>query len=169
MRMRNLASIGLTLALAFAGCGTDTRSDQVEQPSSPGASQSVVIAAVELQFEDPSPGGQSVYVVNRGTTDQDISCWRIAAASSGRTSSIKDGTRLLPARGLRFATPARMLGSPDTVTLLDRSGQVIARTPQLQDTAGDDQLWFLLPGEAWRFGRARLPETISDGQLVTVC
>ena len=129
----------------------------------------MLIAAVELQFEDPSPGGQSVWLANRGTVEQDISCWRITAASSGVTALVTDGTRLAPGRALRFSTPARMLRSPETVTLADRSGRVVARTPQLGDSAGDDQLWYLLPGEPWRFGRARLPESASDGRLVSAC
>jgi len=129
----------------------------------------VVIAAVELQFEDPSPGGQSVWIANRGTTEQDISCWRITAASSGVTAVVSDRTVLAPGRGLRFATPARMLRSPDVVTLSDRAGRLVARTPELSDSVSDDQLWYLMPGESWRFGRTRLPETTSDGRLVSAC
>lgn len=162
-----LRRCAFVLAVGVLGCGADARDASLAQPSSPATS--IVIAAVELQFEDPSPGGQSVYLANRGTAEQAISCWRITAASSGATAYVKDGTRLLPGRALRFATPTRMLGSPETVTLSDRGGQVVARTPQLSDTAGDDQFWYLLPGESWRFGRIRLPENVTDGQLVSIC
>jgi hypothetical protein len=130
---------------------------------------SIVIAAIELQFEDPSPGGQSVWLANRGTNEQDVSCWGIKAASSGVIALVSNGTRLAPGRALRFATPARMLASPEVVTLVDRTGRVVDRAPELSDSAGDDQLWYLLPGESWRFGRARLPEIASDGRLVSAC
>jgi hypothetical protein len=129
----------------------------------------VVIAAVELQFEDPSPGGQSVWIANRGTSEQDISCWSIRANSSGVTMFVSAGTRLAPGRAVRFATPVRMLASPETVTLLDRAGRVVARTPELKDSASDDQLWYLMPGQSWVFGRSRLPETAVDGRLVPAC
>jgi len=129
----------------------------------------VVIAAVELQFEDPSPGGQSVWLANRGTSEQDISCWAIRANSSGIGMFVSPGTRLAPGRALRFATPVRMLASPDTVTLLDRAGATIARTPELRDSASDDQLWYLMPGQSWVFGRNRIPETATDGRLVPAC
>jgi hypothetical protein len=154
----------------ICGCGAHEGNFQAGASVSPTDGQlSVLIAAVELQFEDPSPGGQSVWVANRGASEQDISCWRITAASSGVTALITDGTRLAPGRALRFSTPARMLRSPEVVTLADRSGRAVARTPELRDAAGDDQLWYLLPGESWRFGRARLPETTSDGRLVLAC
>jgi hypothetical protein len=110
-----------------------------------------------------------VWLANRGATEQDISCWRITAASSGMTALVAGGTRLAPGRALKFSTPARMLRSPETVTLADRAGRTLARTPELSDAAGDDQLWYLLPGEPWRFGRARLPEATSDGRLVSAC
>ena len=158
------------LCLVAWGCGAHEGNSQGVSPVSPTAGpQSVVIAAVELQFEDPSPGGQSVWLANRGTTEQDISCWRITAASSGMTGVVSEGSRLAPGRALRFSTPPRMLRSPDVVTLADRSGREVVRTPELSDTAGDDQFWYLLPGEPWRFGRARLPETTSDGRLVSAC
>ena len=132
-------------------------------------SSAVVIAAVELQFEDPSPGGQSVWIANRGMREQDISCWSIRANSSGATMFVSSGTRLAPGRAFRFATPVRMLASPEIVTLADRAGQVVARTPELKDSASDDQLWYLMPGQSWVFGRSRLPETAVDGRLVPVC
>lgn len=132
-------------------------------------SAAVVIAAVELQFEDPSPGGQSVWLANRGTSEQDISCWAIRANSSGVSMFINPATRLAPGRALRFATPVRMLASPEIVTLIDRAGQVVARTPELKDSASDDQLWYLMPGQSWVFGRNRVPEKATDGRLVPAC
>jgi hypothetical protein len=160
----------VAFCVAAWGCGANANNSQGQSPLSPtGVPTSVVIAAVELQFEDPSPGGQSVWLANRGTREQDISCWRISASSSGVTAFVSDMTRLAPGRALRFSTPARMLRSPDVVTLADRSGAIVARTPELNDSAGDDQAWYLLPGEPWRFGRVRLPEATSDGRLTAAC
>jgi hypothetical protein len=163
--VRLLFGCGLGGALAFAACHGNAVGGQV----SPSPSPTVVIAAVELQFEDPMPGGQAVWVVNRALVDQDVSCWTLVAASKTLHAQIASGTFLPQGRGLRLATPSGMLGSRDTITLLDRSGREVSRTPELADSSGDDQYWYLLPGEAWRFGRARLPETISDGRLVSAC
>jgi hypothetical protein len=62
-----------------------------------------------------------------------------------------------------------MLASPEIVTLIDRAGQVVVRTPELKDSASDDQLWYLMPGQSWVFGRNRIPETATDGRLVAAC
>ena len=110
-----------------------------------------------------------MWLANRGTGEQDISCWRITAVSSSGTAFVKAGTRLPAGKALRFTTPARLLASADAVTLTDRAGQIVARTPELRDTAGDDQLWYFLPDNTWQFGRIRIPETATDGQLVSVC
>ena len=58
----------VALSVACMACSGNASAPQDE-------SSAVVIAAVELQFEDPSPGGQSVWLANRGTSEQDISCW----------------------------------------------------------------------------------------------
>jgi len=152
----------LALGVACWACSGNASAPQEE-------SAAIVITAVELQFEDPSPGGQSVWLANRGMSDQDISCWEIRANSSGVTMFVATGTRLAPGRALRFATPVRMLTSPEVVVLLDRAGRVVARTPELKDSASDDQLWYLLPGESWQFGRSRLQEAATDGRLVSAC
>lgn len=158
------SSSGLVLALGVAYWACSGNASAPEEQSA-----ATVIAAVELQFEDPSPGGQSVWLANRGTSEQDISCWGIRADSSGVTMFVAGGTRIAPGRALRFATPVRMLASPEVVVLLDRTGRVVARTPELKDSASDDQLWYLLPGESWQFGRSRLKETATDGRLVSAC
>jgi hypothetical protein len=62
-----------------------------------------------------------------------------------------------------------MLGEVDQVRLLDRAGETIDLTPELQDREHDDRLWVLLPGAAWQFARLRLPEPLSDGRLVATC
>jgi hypothetical protein len=159
--VRNRVGTLVVLGVACWACSGTASAPQDE-------SAAIVIAAVELQFEDPSPGGQSVWLANRGTSDQDISCWGIRA-SGGVTMFVAGGTRIAPGRALRFATPVRMLSSPEVVTLLDRAGRVVARTPELKDSASDDQLWYLLPGESWQFGRSRLPEAATDGRLVPAC
>lgn len=159
----------VALGVALGGCGANASNPDAGSQSPQVRPPSIVIAAVELQFEDPMPGGQSVWLANRGTSEQDISCWGIMAKSSGVTALVNSGTRLAPGHVFRFVTPARMLGSPDVVTLVDRTGRVVDQSPELSDTASDDQRWYLLPGESWRFGRARLPEIASDGRLVSAC
>ncbi len=129
----------------------------------------VVIAAIELQFEDPSPGGQSVWLANRGLTEQDISCWRVTSGASGVSAVVQNGTRIAPGRALRFSTPTGMLRSPDSVRLDDNLGRLIDQSPELKDSESDDQLWYLLPGTPWQFGRARLPEPAADGRLISSC
>lgn len=160
--MRSHLRILVGLSAACLSCSGNASAPQDE-------SSTIVIAAVELQFEDPSPGGQSVWLANRGTNEQDISCWAIRANSSGVTMFVSSGTRLAPGRALRFPTPVRMLASPEIVTLLDRAGAIVVRTPELKDSASDDQLWYLMPGQSWVFGRNRIPETATDGRLVPAC
>ena len=159
---RVISGAAIVLSLTLWGCSGNASAPQENSPA-------IVISAVELQFEDPSPGGQSVWLANRGTIEQDISCWGISADSSRRVMLVSAGTRLGPGRALRFVTPARMLSSPEIVTLADRAGRVVTRTPELRDSASDDQLWYVMPGGSWVFGRSRLPEAASDGRLVSAC
>lgn len=159
---RALWGAAISLGVVLCACYGNANAPQVGPTT-------IVIAAVELQFEDPSPGGQSVWLANRGASEQDLSCWAIRADSTNIVAFVSPGTRLAPGRALRFSTPPRMLSSPEIVTLTDRTGRVVARTPELRDSAGDDQLWYLLPGELWQFGRVRLPEAASDGRLVSAC
>jgi hypothetical protein len=166
--VRVCVGTAVALGLALSACGANAISSQAG-PVIQASPVTVVIAAVELQFEDPSPGGQSVWLANRGTNEQDISCWSITAASSRVIAYVDNGTRLAPGRAVRFTAPPRMLGSRDTITLRDRTGQVIDSTPELTDSAGDDQLWYVLRGGMWTFGRTRLPEPVSDGRLVPAC
>ena len=124
------------------------------------------IIAVELQFEDPSPGGQAVWIANGGTTDADLSCMVIRSLASGVKATIGAGTPLAGGRVLRVATPTGMLRTVDTVTLTDRSGHELDRTPQLTDQAVDDRFWFRDDG-TWRFGRTVYAGRVSDGRLTT--
>lgn len=170
-RVLRLACRGIVIVATFAaslwGCGANA--SNVAPLSSQVDPARIVISAVELQFEDPMPGGQSVWLANRGAGEVDISCWAISAASSDVTTFVAAGTKLSPGRALRFITPPRMLRSMDVVTLKDRTGFVVTRTPELKDSAGDDQLWYLPPAGAWTFGRAKLPETASDGRAMPAC
>ena len=124
------------------------------------------ITAVELQFEDPSPGGQAVWIANGGDTDADLSCMVIRSLATGVTATIAAGTSLAGGRVLRVATPTGMLRTVDTVTLTDRSGHELDRTPQLTDQAVDDRFWFRDDG-TWRFGRTVYAGRVSDGRLTT--
>ena len=127
----------------------------------------VSLLAVELEFEDPSPGGQAVWITSRAKADVDVSCWVIGSVASGTKATIATGTHLAPGRVLRLATPTGMLRTPDTVTLTDRAGREVDRTPQLADDAADDRFWFR-EGETWRFGRTVYAGRVSDGRMTTV-
>lgn len=126
----------------------------------------VLILAVELLFEDPSPGGQAVWLANRSTADVDVSCWVVSTASGGK-ATVAAGTHIGAERVLRLATPTGMLRASDTVTLIDRTGREVDRTPQLSDTAVDDRFWFR-DGDTWRFGRTVYSGRVSDGRLTTI-
>src|SRR5688500_15068549 len=96
------------LCAGIWGCGAREGDFQPGASVSPPDVQwSVLMAAVELVCADPPPGGQSVWIANRGATARHISCWRIPAAPSGVSALITDGPRLAPGRALRFSTPAR--------------------------------------------------------------
>ena len=110
-----------------------------------------------------------MWLANRGLTEQDISCWRITSEATGASAAVQEGTKIPPGRALRFATPTGMLRSTDSVTLADDRGHTIDHSPELTDSAGDDQLWYLLVGSPWQFGRGRLPETATDGRLTAAC
>lgn len=125
----------------------------------------VVILAVELQFEDPSPGGQGVWVANRGGAETDISCWAVLSSASGARTTVLAGTKLAPHRALHFSTPPGLLRSPDVVTLADREGRAVDRTPELADAQSDDQLWYQGEDGQWRFGRTQFPQQTSDGRV----
>ena len=130
------------------------------------AGGNVLILAVELQFEDPGPGGQAVWITNRAKAEVDVSCWVLGVAS-GMKATIAPGTHILPDRVVRLATPTGLLRSSDTVTLFDRSGREVDRTPQLTDTAVDDRFWFR-EGDSWRFGRTVYAGRVSDGRITTI-
>jgi hypothetical protein len=118
---------------------------------------------VELEAEDPMPGGQFVLVQNRADAAIDLSCWSLRL----------DGTEPAMVVPRTFSVPpgatARLYASlPDAgrVELVDRDGRVIDATPQLSDTAHDDRIWFRTAG-GWRFGRPDEPlQKVVDATLL---
>lgn len=139
-----------------------------EVTGTPSASDSgVEFLAVELEFEDPSPGGQQVWIVNHSDVMVDLSCWNIASAATQQSSFVSPGQSLVPGAALRFTAPAGLLRSPDTLELRAPDGSVVESTPELRDDAHDDQLWYRADRGPWTFGRHQFDEPTAAGQLAT--
>jgi hypothetical protein len=108
---------------------------------------------VELEAEDPMPGGQFVLVENPSHASIDLGCWGL------RLDATEPAMVLPPSFSVPAGATARLyatLPNAGRVELLDRSGRVIDDTPQLSDRAHDDRIWFRTAG-GWRFGRPGEP------------
>ncbi len=111
-------------------------------------------------------GGKLMILVNGSDRPADVSCWTVKSAS-GRSARISIKAPLAPGASLRLIPEAPLFETVDTLSLLDRQGQVVDRTPQLSDRAHDDQIWFRQPNGTWTFGRGfPLPGQLTDGRLV---
>jgi hypothetical protein len=152
-----------SVAAPAPGTGQPTTVPAVPPP--PGAS-AVRLTAVELQPEDPYPGGQLVVLVNDGDRMVDLACWTVRSESTGRTARILTQKPLAPGAHMRLIPESVVFDSVDTLSLLDPRGQLADRTPKLTDRARDDQLWFR-HDSAWTFGKGfRLTGQVFDARLV---
>jgi hypothetical protein len=134
--------------------------------ASAAATARATLAALELEPEDPSPGGQFARVRNLTSRELDLGCWSLGSAATHRRMFVELHLRI-PARGLAQLTPTRAWLAPtDRVTLRNRAGRVVERTPRLRDTAVDDRVWFRKPGRRWRFGRSPAETKPVAGDLV---
>jgi len=120
----------------------------------------VFFTQVELASEDPSPGGTYVIVGTAGASPADIGCWRVRTSLA--ELAIAPGTEVPAGGGVRLLFDRGQVDNPDALQLLDDTGLVIDATPQLHDTAGDDQL-FSRSDSGWTLGRAPLPSPLIDG------
>jgi hypothetical protein len=129
--------------------GTDG-SGPTSSPTDEGATgEEPVLFAVELEAEDPMPGGQFVLVENPSDASIDLGCWRLRVDEAEQAAVIPPSFPLPAGATARlFAT----LPNVGRIELVDRSGRVIDGTPMLSDTAHDDRLWFRT-SRRWRFGR----------------
>lgn len=130
-----------------------------------GVSERATLLAVELQPEDPMPGGQFVWVLNPSQEELDLSCWVLRSQKAGASMTIPPGLRLPPGQVARLLPDAAWVGASDRVQLLDPEGQLVDETPELRDDGFDDQFWFRDPGGEWRFGRTSLPRKPLSGHL----
>src|SRR5262245_8748803 len=123
----------------------------------------VRLRAVEWGPEDRMPGGTFVIVENRGSERVGLGCWRVRTERSVLTIR---RPAVVPARsGLRLFFGRGEIGNPDRVSLISAAGRIVDTTPLLSDTKWDDQL-FSRRGTGWALGRAPLPTSVIDGQLV---
>jgi len=121
--------------------------------------------AVELLPEDPSPGGQLVWVGNPGTAPFDLRCWMVGSGRTGQTAIVGAET-VVPSGGVaRLIPPRGLLDATDLVQLFAPDGSLIDETPELVDDAYDDQIWYRTPGDEWRFGRTEFAGEVIDGVL----
>ena len=147
------------------GAGTSGQPPTVTAP--PPKPGSVRITAVELAPEDPHPGGQILLLANDTDRAVDMSCWTVNSASTGKSAWIIVKGPVAPGASLRLVPETALFESVDTLSLLDRQGQVVDRTPKLTDRTRDDQLWFRQSNGTWTFGRGfLLPRQIADARLV---
>jgi hypothetical protein len=129
--------------------------------SSPAAHGAVFIGLVELAAEDPSPGGTYIVIENEGATPADIGCWRLSTTTR-EDLRIPTGSSVPAGGALRLLFDRGAVANPDRLELRDSTGRVIDATPDLEDSAGDDQL-FSRVGDEWVLGRPSLPSPLVDG------
>jgi hypothetical protein len=125
-----------------------------------------LISALELAPEDPSPGGQFVWLYNPSAKTINLGCYRLR--SSRGAVVIRPNTLVPPQSTVTFAPPQAWLRPNDQVELVNRSGKVVNRTPMLRDDAGDGRFWFKRPAAEWRFGTApTYGEGVVRGKIAT--
>jgi len=115
------------------------------------------------------PGGQLIVLVNDGAAPVDIACWTVNSESRDQTTWVAGITDLAPGAAVRLLADGTAMDATDQLSLYDRSGRLVDRTPRLADSAHDDRLWYRADGGSWRFGRgAELPTRIADARLAVV-
>ena len=122
------------------------------------------LVAVELQPEDPSPGGQFVAVANTTRATIDIGCWRLRSTTA--TMTVRPPLVLLPGKIALLSPDRAWLRSADRVRLVDKRGRQRDATPELADRAGDDRIWFRTGAAPWKFGRTTLGKGVVAGRLL---
>lgn len=144
---------------------TDGPATTTTAPSASGRRrpEGVALFVVELQPEDPAPGGQVVFLRNGGGAPADVGCWAVASSATGEVLRLARRTTIQVGAALRLVPEGTPFRSVDTVRLLDDGGDVVDTTPELDDTAGDDRVWFRADDGAWKLGRPVLPPQVTDG------
>jgi hypothetical protein len=118
---------------------------------------------LELEAEDPMPGGQFVLIEDPSGASIDLGCWGLRLNGKEPTMVIPPSFSVPPGATARLYA---RLPNAGRIELVDRSGRVIDGTPQLSDTAHDDRIWFRTAG-GWRFGRSGEPlQEVVDATLL---
>jgi hypothetical protein len=127
-------------------------------PSDAQAPPALGMIGVELQAEDPMPGGQFVWIMNGSERAVDLGCSTLRSKSTGNVVTIESGFRV-PAGAVGTLTPeGSWLSAVDQIELVDSSGRAIDQTPELRDAEHDDRIWYRAsPTETWQFGRSGAP------------
>lgn len=130
-----------------------------------GNTASIRFKALELFPEDPSPGGQLVWIENLGSRRVDLGCWTIQSAATSRMATVVPKASLDAGSTIRLAFPAGVVKPSDTISLAGTNGDEVDATPPLNDTSGDDQVWHRGPDSNWLFGRTTFSGSVIDGRL----
>ena len=164
-----LALGAVLVLLSRAGSGPSTTGAASSSPSptatpSPSPTATPYLLGLELEPEDPQPGGQRAWIRNVSGAAAQFGCWALTSASGG-TMFVTAGLRV-PAGGIALLTPdVSWLKQVDSVSLRDGSGRVVDQTPELTDNAHDDQIWYRASGQ-WTFGRPPIWEGAINGRIV---
>lgn len=122
-----------------------------QQPS--GQADRIGFLGIELQPEDPMPGGQYLLLLNPTSSEIELRCWSIRSAASSSSWVIMGDVRLAPDTIARVTIIDGAWQAADQLQLLDSAGQLVDESPALEDAAYDDQIWFVDPDGSWQFGR----------------
>jgi hypothetical protein len=122
------------------------------------------LVAVELQPEDPLPGGQFAVVANKTTATVNLGCWRLR--SSIATMTIAPPLRLRPGAIALLSPDHYWLRPVDRIRLVDAYSRGRDATPELADRASDDRVWFRDATGRWHFGRTSFGNGVIAGHLL---
>lgn len=99
------------------------------------------------------PGGQYLLLQNPTSSEIELTCWSIRSVAASSSWVIVGEARLAPDTIARVTIVEGGWPAADQLQLLDPAGQLVDESPALEDTAYDDQIWFVGPEGAWQFGR----------------
>jgi len=154
--------VALLLAVEIVAACQASPGAPREQATPAGAP---TLIGVELQPEDPMPGGQFVWILNGTDQPMALGCWALRSQATGKTLIVERGLRVPPHTVVKLASADAWLGTDDRVQLVDPGKRVVDQTPELRDRESDDQFWFRKVGGEWQFGRTQPSEKVIPGHL----
>jgi hypothetical protein len=149
---------------------TAPSSSQTEIPATVASERAAAIGflGVELQPEDPMPGGQVLWIENVSMETVQLHCWSIRSLPADARWIIGEMGELAPDSIARLTIIDGALSQTEELQLVDPQGRLAHQTPKLSDTAYDDQIWFLSPEGDWQYGRTLFSEDLIDLALSNV-